>query len=133
MSTKPDHNAEQSLYDRLGGVYAIATVTDHFSESLTRNDNLKHNPALVEAEARVPIAGLKFLRTLFFCEATGGPYTYTGKALDDAHKDLAITGEEFDEVVAELKRSLDHFEVPESEKNELLDLFISQKGLVATA
>ena len=127
-----NQNAGQSLYDRLGGVYAIATVTDHFSESLTKNDSLKHNPALVEAEGRVPIAGLKFLRTLFFCQATGGPYTYSGKTLDEAHKDLAVTGAEFDEVVAELKRSLDHFAVPEIEQKELLDLFASQKPLVAT-
>lgn len=118
-----------TLYERLGGVYAIATVTDHFSEQLTANEKLER-PALREANERVPIAGLKFLRTLFFCQATGGPYTYTGKDLANAHKDLRITGEEFDEVTAQLKRSLDHFNVPDPEQTELVDLFKSQKSLV---
>ena len=126
-------DAEPTLFERLAGAYAIATVVDHFSEQLAENDSLKENPALREADERVPIAGLKFLRTLFFCEATGGPYTYTGKDLKTAHKDLAITGPEFDEVTAELERSLDHFNVPAIEKKEVLDLFHSQKGIVAQA
>lgn len=120
-----------TLYDRLGGAHAIATVVDHFSEQTAANEAISENPALREANERVPIAGLKFLRTLFFCEATGGPFTYTGKALAEAHKDLAITGAEFDEVQAELKRSLDHFNVPAAEQTELLELFASQRSTVA--
>ena len=123
--------SSDSLYDRLGGAYAIATVVDHFSEQTAANEAVSENPALREANERVPIAGLKFLRTLFFCEATGGPFTYTGKPLADAHSELAITGDEFDEVQAELKRSLDHFGVPEAEQAELLELFASQKSIVA--
>lgn len=123
--------SNHTLYDRLGGAYAIATVVDHFSEATAANDEVAQNPALRDANERVPIAGLKFLRTLFFCEATGGPFTYTGKPLQEAHKDLAITGGEFDQVQAELKKSLEHFDVPEDMQTELLALFASQKQVVA--
>jgi hypothetical protein len=52
-------NAERptnSLYDRLGGVYNIATVVDNFIERLLVNDTLNANPAINEARARVPKA-----------------------------------------------------------------------------
>lgn len=123
---------DETLFDRLGGAYAIATVVDHFSEATAKLAGDSTNPALRGANDRVPIAGLKFLRTLFFCEATGGPYSYTARPLDEAHKDLAITPAEFDEVQAELGRSLDHFNVPEREKNEVLALFAAGRPAIAT-
>jgi hemoglobin len=47
-----------------------------------------------------------------------GPFSYTGRELDEAHKDLHITSEEFDEVGAEIGRALDYFNVPEPEKRK---------------
>ncbi len=51
--------AGPSLYNRLGGVYAIATVVDDFIERLLVNDTLNANPAIKAARDRVPKAGLK--------------------------------------------------------------------------
>ena len=50
----------KSLYDRLGGVYAIASVVDDFVERLLVDNTLNANPAIKEARNRVPKAGLKF-------------------------------------------------------------------------
>ena len=58
--TKAASEQPKSLYDRLGGVYSIATVVDDFVERLLVNDTLNANPAISEARARVPKAGLKF-------------------------------------------------------------------------
>ncbi len=52
--------SEKSLYERLGGVYSIATVVDDLIERLLVNDILNANPAINEARHRVPKAGLKF-------------------------------------------------------------------------
>jgi hemoglobin len=43
---------------------------------------------------------------------------------------LQITPEEFDEVAAELGRSLDHFGVPSREKDEVLAAFAAHEGEV---
>ena len=122
---------EQSLYERLGGDFAIAAVVDRFSDQLLKNPKIVNaNPQLKEwhtekYKARLP--GLKFLRTLWVCAVAGGPFQYTGKTLKDAHFDLHIPAEVFDEVAAELGRALDYFKVPKREKEEAMAAFNAQK------
>ncbi len=122
---------EKSLYERLGGVYAIAAVVDRFSDQLLENPRIINaNPQLKEwhtekFKSRLP--GLKFNRTLWVCAVSGGPYQYTAKDLRDAHFDLHIPPEVFDEVSAELGRALDYFKVPQHEKEQALAAFNAQK------
>ena len=122
---------EPSLYERLGGVYAIAAVVDRFSDQLLKNPKIVNaNPELKEwhtekFKARLP--GLKFGRTLWMCSVAGGPYQYTGKPLSDAHYSLHIAPEVFDEVSSELGLALDFFKVPKREREEALAAFNAQK------
>ena len=122
---------DQSLYERLGGVYAIAAVVDRFSDQLLKNPKIVNaNPQLKEwhtEKYKVRLPGLKFNRTLWVCAVSGGPYQYTAKNLHDAHFDLHISPEVFDEVSAELDRALDYFKVPKREKEEVLAAFNAQK------
>jgi len=134
--------AEKSLYERLGGVFAIASVVDHFSDAIVENPIVgkgSKNPALREWHTknlgRLP--GLKFMRTLWVCAATGGPFHYSptkpGKTelgLEEAHRELRISPAEFDEVAAELGRSLDFAKVPAREKGEVLAAFAAHKDEV---
>ncbi len=134
--------ADQSLYERLGGVFAIAAVIDHFSDAVVNNAIAgagSDNPALREWHtqklARLP--GLKFMRTLWVCDVSGGPFDYRGTkpghdsvSLEEAHRDLEIAPEEFDAVAGELARSLDFFKVPQREKDEVLAAFAAHKGEV---
>ena len=134
--------AEPSLYERLGGVFAIAAVIDHFSDAVVQNSivgQASENPELREWHTnqlgRLP--GLKFMRTLWVCNVAGGPFTFaatkpgsTPLGLEEAHRELRISPEEFDEVAAELGRSLDHFGVPPREKDEVLAAFAAHKGEV---
>jgi hemoglobin len=134
--------AEKSLYERLGGVFAIAAVIDHFSDAIVRNPRVGQrspNPELREwhTDKLDRLAGLKFMRSLWVCEVAGGPFQFTATkaglthlGLEEAHRDLRIAPEEFDEVAAELGRSLDHFHVPEAEKAEVLAAFAAHKGEV---
>ncbi len=133
---------EQSLYDRLGGAFAIAAVVDHFSDAVVKNPIVgqeSENPLLREWHTnnlgRLP--GLKFMRTLWVCDVSGGPIKYAGTdpgstilGLEEAHRDLKISPEEFDEVAAELGRTLDVVGVPEKEKGEVLAAFAAHKGEV---
>ena len=130
---------DQSLYERLGGVFAIAAVVDHFSDALVRNPTVgqeSENPALREwhRESLERLPGLKFQRTLWVCEVSGGPFKFSptvpGRAhlgLEEAHKRFRISPAEFDEVAAELGRTLDHFDVPQAEKDEVLGAFAAHK------
>ena len=111
---------QRSLYDRLGGVYSIATVVDDFIERLLVNRTLNANPAINEARARVPKAGLKFQVTALVCEVTGGPCKYTGRAMKESHQHLNITPAEWDAMVADFKMTLDTFKVPQTEQQELI-------------
>jgi hemoglobin len=134
---------EQSLYDRLGGAFAIAAVVDKFSDALITNPKVgqqSDNPQLREwhtrrVEERLP--GLKFMRTLWVCNVAGGPFEYVGTrpgstqvGLEEAHRDLQIAPEEFDEVAAELARTLDACGIPAQEKEETLAAFAAHKGEV---
>jgi hemoglobin len=133
---------ESSLYERLGGAFAIAAVVDHFSEAIVQNPivgQTSENPDLREWHTnnlgRLP--GLKFMRTLWVCDVAGGPQQYaatkpgsTALGLEEAHRELKISPAEFDEVAAELGRTLDFFKVPEQEKGEVLAAFAAHKGEV---
>jgi hemoglobin len=130
---------EKSLYERLGGVFAIAAVVDHFSDAVVQNPivgKTSKNPALREWHTKNldRLTGLKFMRTLWVCEVTGGPFKFsptkqgtTHLGLEEAHRDLKISPEEFDEVAAELGRSLDFAKVPPREKGEVLAAFAAHK------
>ena len=133
---------ESSLYDRLGGAFAIAAVIDHFSDALINNPMVgqtSKNAALRDWHTnnlgRLP--GLKFMRTLWVCNVAGGPFEFTATrpgstplGLEEAHRDLRISPEEFDEVAAELGRTLDFVGVPAREKDEALAAFAAHKNEV---
>ena len=76
------------------------------------------------------------MRTLWVCSVAGGPFTFAATkpgstlGLEEAHRDLHITPEEFDEVAAELGRWFDQFGVPAREKDEVLAAFAAHKGEV---
>jgi hemoglobin len=80
-------------------------VVDRFSDEIITNSALNVNPALKEWNQEGKLPGLKFMRTLWACQATGGPFQYTGKPLDDAHEHLHITSGEFDEVGGEIAKA----------------------------
>jgi hemoglobin len=122
-----------ALYDRLGGVYAIATVVDDFIERLLVNDTLNVNPAIKAARERVPKSGLKYQVTAFVCQATGGPCVYTGRSMKQSHAHLNIGENEWQAMAAEFKKSLDKFSVPQREQDELFALVGSVKGDIVTA
>ena len=119
---------QPSLYERLGGAYSIATVVDDFIERLLVNATLNANPAIKEARARVPKAGLKFHVTTLVCEVSGGPCKYTGRTMKESHERLNITQTEWDAMVADFKVTLNKFKVPQREQQELITIVGSTKN-----
>ena len=117
-----------SLYERLGGVYAIATVVDDFIDRVMRNPILNANPKVDEAHHKVPPSGFKYLVTEMVCWATGGPQKYTGKTMRDSHAHLDITEPEWQAFMKDLADCFAKFKIPAPEQRELVAIVESTKS-----
>lgn len=104
----------KSLYDRLGGKPAITAVVDDFIGNVAGDTRINKRFATAD------IPRLKTMLVNQICQASGGPCTYTGASMKDAHKGMKITDAEFNALVEDLVKSLDKFKVGAQEKNDLL-------------
>jgi hemoglobin len=106
-----------TLYKRLGGYDALAAVTDDF---LTR---LVGEPQFARFFGGHSTDSLKKIRQLIvdqLCAATGGPCVYVGRDMKATHGGLGITEKDWDVTVKHLVATLDKFNVPPLEKDEVL-------------
>ena len=120
--------AQKSLYDRLGGLKGITVVVDDFIDRLVTNDTLNSNPEIDAGRLRSPPPYLKFQVSQMVCEATGGPCTYTGKGMKEAHAQMNITEAEWGVMAGEFQKSLDKFAVPATEQKELFGIVETTKA-----
>lgn len=123
----------KSLYERLGGVYAIAAVVDDFIDRIMIDPRLNANPKVDEAHHRVSKAGFKYLVTEQVCHATGGPQRYTGRSMYDSHAHLDITAGEWEAFLEDLTQTFDKFGVPPAERAELFAIVESTKADIVIA
>lgn len=119
--------APATLYNRLGGVYAIATVVDDFIDRIMDDPRINANAKVDEAHHKVSRAGFKYLVTEMVCWATGGPQKYSGRNMHDSHAHLAITEGEWQVFLADFRTTLDKFAVPATEQAELVAIVDSTK------
>ena len=119
-----------SLYDRLGGVYNIATVVDDLIDRVMVDPRLNANPRVDEAHHRVSAAGFKYFVTEMVCWAAGGPQNYTGRPMGDSHRHLMITDGEWQAFMDDLQQTLDKFDVPQPEGQELIAIVESTKEAI---
>jgi hemoglobin len=118
----------ESLYDRLGGLYSIATVVDDFIDRIMVDERLNSNPRVDEAHHRVLPPGFKYLATEMLAEAAGGPQHYTGRSMVESHRELHITPGEWRAFMDDLNHTLDKFEVPQQERSEVVAIVESTRG-----
>ena len=120
----------QSLYERLGGVYAIAVVVDDFIDRIMVDPRLNANPRVDEAHHRVSPQGFKYYVTEMLCWAAGGPQTYSGRSMLDTHRDLRITADEWDAFMDDLQLALAKFQVPPAEATEVVAIIESTRDAI---
>jgi len=107
---------ESSLYDRLGGKDAIAAVVADFRARSVADDRIKAKYLKTDS------GRLERMLVDQICEAAGGPCVYAGRDMRLAHTNMGVTAAEFDAQVEVLVASLNHFDVPSAEQDELLAL-----------
>src|SRR5687767_16031865 len=122
-----------SLYDRLGGVYNIATVVDDLIDRVMVDGRLNANPRVDEAHHRVSPAGFKYFVTEMVCWAAGGPQKYSGRSMGDSHRHLMITEEEWEAFMDDFQQTLDKFGVPGPEQQEVIAIVESTKEAIVVS
>src|ERR671915_63396 len=110
------------LYERLGGVEAIESVVESFVARCAGDDRINGK------FERSDIPRLKKMLVDQVCEATGGPCTYTGRGMRETHAGMGVTAGEFDALVEDLMATLDEFDVPKTEQDELIALLAPMRG-----
>ena len=118
---------QPSLYERLGGVYRIATVVDDFINRIMVDPHLNANTQVNEARHRVSPPGFKYLVTEMVCWATGGPQQYSGRPLRKAHQHLLISAAEWEAFLDNFQQTLEKFGVPQTEQAELKEIVASTR------
>jgi hemoglobin len=124
---------QPSLYDRLGGIYNIATVIDDLIDRVMVDPRLNANPRVDEAHHRVSAAGFKYLVTEMVGEATGGPQKYSGRSMGDSHRHLMISYEEWQAFMDDFQQTLDKFQVPQPEQEELKAIVESTREAIVVS
>jgi hemoglobin len=123
----------RSLYERLGGAYAIAVVVDDFVDRIMSDSRLNANPRVDEAHHRVSPQGFKYYVTEMVCWAAGGPQTYSGRSMADSHRELLISNAEWGAFMGDFDQTLAKFDVPERERGELVAIVEGTRDDIVTS
>ena len=108
---------EKSLYERLGGYDAISAVVDDFAPKLFADPVVGKRFFGMSDDSR---EGFRQKNKNLVCIATGGPCKVISRPAAVAHGGLGIKASEFDIVANHLVDTLNKFEVPEKEHQELM-------------
>lgn len=115
---------DATLYQRLGGKPAIAAVVD---DTIA---NAAADPRISQRFQSTDTARLKAALVEFLCDRAGGPCTYRGRNMADAHDGMNIRADEFDALVEDLVRALDKVKVPARERGEVLGMLARMKNAI---
>jgi hemoglobin len=113
---------EGSLYDRLGGTDAITAVVRAVVDRELKDDRIDQKFARTNTDRLVK----EFVDQI--CQATGGPCTYTGRGMTEAHHSMGVTDGEFKAFVEDVVAVLDDFKVGKAEQDELLNILAPLRG-----
>ncbi len=113
---------ERNLYERLGGEDTIRDITTSIVDNHLANDAVKARYAETD---RLEVIGLV---TDFICAGTGGPQTYRGKDMLEAHKGMNIGEQEYVAVLDDILAALEKHGVGQREQEELLTIAYSLRG-----
>jgi len=107
---------DRSLYESLGGIDAITAVARAFEDRAAKDDRINQKFARTNLDR----LHKEFVDQL--CQDTGGPCTYTGLNMRQAHTNMGVTSGEFDAFMEDLVATLSDFNVGKAEQEELLIL-----------
>jgi hemoglobin len=111
-----------SLYERLGGLEAITAVVRAVVDRQMKDDRINQKFTRTNVDRLIK----EFVDLI--CQATGGPCTYTGRDMTEAHHNMGVTSGEFQAFVEDVVAVLDDFNVGKAEQDELLNTLAPLQG-----
>jgi hemoglobin len=105
--------SEETLYHRLGGRDAIASVVDAFYDRVLADDRLA--PFFED----VDMTKQRAHQTQFIAAVAGGPVEYDGEEMDEAHEGMGIDHEDYDAIEAHLDAALAEHDVSADERADV--------------
>jgi hemoglobin len=111
-----------NLYERLGGKEAINMVVKDLLANGIADPRL--NPRMSKMDG----ARCERQLTDLLCQATGGPCKYNGRDMKTAHTGAKVTETEWQAFAENLMKTFDRFNVPERERNDLLQMLLPMKA-----
>jgi hemoglobin len=118
-----ESSGPKPLYDRLGGETMIQVVVEDFVGRASGDPRVNFTRKGTGAEWNPTpenVEKLKLHLVEFLDAATGGPGTYHGRDMKSVHAGMQITNTEFDAIEADLGASLAKYDVPATERAEVL-------------
>ncbi|OVE83443.1 group I truncated hemoglobin [Natronolimnobius baerhuensis] len=116
-----------TLYERLGGEDAIAAVVDSFYDRVLADEQVAYYFEDTDMQKQ------RAHQTQFISSVTGGPVDYTGDEMESAHAGMGITPSEFGAIATHLEETLAEYDVPEEDREAVLEEIASYRGAIVTA
>lgn len=116
--------ASDSLYEELGGIPGITRIVEGMLL------NAAHDPRIMHHFRNIAPDRLRTKLVEQLCVDTGGPCTYTGDTLSEAHKGMDLQPVEFNALVEDLIASMDNQGVGGSAQSRVLAGMVAQRGEV---
>jgi hemoglobin len=121
---------DKTLYERLGGYDAIATVANKLLPRLENDAQLGRFWANRGDDG---IAREKQLLVDYLCTSAGGPLLYTGRDMLTSHKGMGITESDWQILIDHLKAALAELQVPQQEQDDVLAFIDSTRADIVEA
>jgi hemoglobin len=121
---RAQRQADEALYDRLGGYDRIHQFTREVVRLHNQNDAIKHMFAHVDSE------NLAKQVADFVASGTGGPQSYTGRAMPAAHARLELTDADFLSAGGDIVTAMQTMGYGQDEIDEIVCILVSLKDQV---
>ena len=121
MKNNYDEELNMSVFEKIGGEAAVNAAVDIFYRKVLADDRISEFFDTVDMEAQ------HAKQKAFLTMAFGGPNSYTGKDMREAHKHMNLTEEHFNAVAENLIATLKELEVPQEYIDEIVGIALSVK------
>src|SRR5207249_6517578 len=121
---------KKTLYERLGGYDAISAVADDLLPRLQADSQLAR---FWQHRGEDGLRREKQLLVDFLCSNAGGPLYYTGRDMKISHEGMKISESDWSRFLGHLNATLQAFQVPQVERDEVVAFVQSTKSDIVEA
>ena len=121
LSKEKPEEIQMSVYEKIGGEAAVNAAVDIFYRKVLMDDRISEFFDTVDMESQ------HAKQKAFLTMAFGGPNSYSGKDMREAHKHMNLTEEHFNAVAENLVGTLEELKVPQEHIDEIVTIAVSVK------